>query len=58
MVGIGMGLPRNKGEVEGVVMKDDAVLVLGVSGSAVDFGKPPSKAPELHHNLDLACLGV
>jgi len=36
MIGIGMGLPRHNGEVEGVVMKDDVVLVLGVSGRAPD----------------------
>ena len=29
-----MGLPRHDGEVEGVVMEDDAVLVLGVRGHA------------------------
>ena len=29
-----MGLPRHDGEVESVVMEDDAVLVLGVRGRA------------------------
>ena len=29
VVGVGMGLPRLDGEVEGVVVEDDAVLVLG-----------------------------
>ena len=29
-----MGLPRHDGEVEGVVMEDDAVLVLGIRSRA------------------------
>ena len=29
-----MGLPSHDGEVEGVVMEDDAVLVLGIRGRA------------------------
>jgi hypothetical protein len=29
-----MGLLRHNGEVEGVVMEDDAVLVLGIRGRA------------------------
>ena len=34
VVGIGVGLPRHEGEVEGVVEKDDAVLELCVCGRA------------------------
>ena len=34
VVGVGMGLPCHDGEVEGVVVEDDAVLVLGVRGRA------------------------
>ncbi len=34
IVGVGMGLPCHDGEVESVVMEDDAVLVLGVRGRA------------------------
>ena len=34
VVGVGMGLLRHDGEVEGVVVEDDAVLVLGVRGRA------------------------
>ncbi len=34
MLGFGMGLPRHDGEVESVVMEDDAVLVLGIRGHA------------------------
>ena len=30
MVGVGMGLPRHDGEVEGVVAKKDAFLILGI----------------------------
>ena len=33
-VGVGMGLPCHDGEVEGVVVEDDAVLVLGIRGCA------------------------
>ena len=33
-VGVRMGLPCHDGEVEGVVMDYDAVLVLGIRGSA------------------------
>ena len=29
-----MGLPRHDGEVEGVVMEDDVLLVLGIRGRA------------------------
>ena len=35
-VGVGMGLLRYDGEVEGVVVEDDAVLVLGVRVSQND----------------------
>ena len=31
-----MGLPRHDGEIEGVVMEDDAVLVLGIRGRITD----------------------
>ena len=31
---VGMGLPRHDGELEGVVVEDDAVLVLGIRGCA------------------------
>ncbi len=31
---VGMGLPCHDGEVEGVVVEDDAVLVLGIRGRA------------------------
>ena len=34
VVGVRMGLPCHDGEVEGVVVEDDAVLVLGVRGRA------------------------
>jgi hypothetical protein len=34
VVGVGVGLLRHDGEVEGVVMKDDAVLELCVRGRA------------------------
>ena len=34
VVGVGMGLLRHDGEVEGVVVKDDAVLELCVRGRA------------------------
>ena len=34
VVGVGMGLLRHDGEVEGVIEEDDAVLVLGVRGRA------------------------
>jgi len=34
VVGVGMGLLRHDGEVEGVVMEEDAVLVLGIRGRA------------------------
>ena len=34
VVGVGMGLLRHDGEVEGVVVEDDAVLVLGIRGRA------------------------
>ena len=34
VVGVGMWLLRHDGEVESVVMEDDAVLVLGVRGRA------------------------
>ena len=34
VVGVRMGLPCHDGEVEGVVMEDDAVLVLGIRGCA------------------------
>ena len=34
MVGVGMGLPRHDGEVEGVVAKKDAVVILGIRGRA------------------------
>ena len=33
-VGVRMGLPCHDGEVEGVVVEDDAVLVLGIRGCA------------------------
>jgi len=33
-VGVGMGLLHHDGEVEGVVVVDDAVLVLGIRGRA------------------------
>ena len=33
MVGAGMRLPRHDGEVEGVVAKKDAVLILGICGA-------------------------
>ncbi len=35
VVGIGVGLLRHDGEVEGVVVKDDAVLELCVRGRAM-----------------------
>jgi len=38
IVGVGMGLPRHDGEVEGVVMEDDAVLVLSVCGQRPSVG--------------------
>ena len=34
VVGVGVGLPHHDGEVEGVVLEDDAVLVVGVRGRA------------------------
>ena len=34
VVGVRMGLPCHDGEVEDVVVDDDAVLVLGIRGSA------------------------
>jgi len=34
VVGVGMGLLRHDGEVEVVVVEDDAVLVLGIRGRA------------------------
>ena len=34
VVGVGMGLLRHDGEVEGVVVEDNAVLVLGIRGRA------------------------
>ena len=34
VVGVEMGLLRHDGEGEGVVMEDDAVLVLGIRGHA------------------------
>ena len=33
LVGVRMGLPCHDGEVEGVVVEDDAVLVLGICGA-------------------------
>ena len=35
VVGVRMGLPCHDGEVEGVVVEDDAVLVLGVAALAM-----------------------
>ena len=34
VVGVRMGLPCHDGEVDGVVLEDDAVLVVGVRGRA------------------------
>ena len=34
IVGVGMGLPRHDGEVEGAVVEDNSVLELGVRGRA------------------------
>ena len=35
VVGVRMGLLHHDGEVEGVVVEDDAVLVLGIRGCAL-----------------------
>ena len=34
VVGVGVGLPRHDWEVEGVVLEDDEVLVVGICGRA------------------------
>ena len=34
VVGVGMGLLRHDGKIEGAVVEDDAVLVLGIRGRA------------------------
>ena len=46
IVGVGMGLLRHDGEVEGVVMEDDAVLVLGIRGRYAQAHVPKRRS---HH---------
>ena len=70
---VGVGLPRHDGEVEGVVLEDDAVLVVGVRGRARYASACPRKtmpspcsmyvsglaaAPVLSQNIDVCNLSL
>jgi len=49
-VGVGMGLLRHDGKVESVVMKGNAVLVLGVRGRAC-YAQAHVPKRRSHHSI-------
>ena len=51
-----MGLPRHDGEVEGVVMENDAVLVLGIRGRA-RFAQAHVLKRRSHHRVPRGLQG-
>jgi len=55
-VGVGMGLSRHDGEIEGVVAKKYVVLILGVRGSA-SYAQVHIPKQRRHHHVPRVSLG-